>query len=291
VCRERVDRLRFGDQVDQRFACDEDHSGHGRARYMRVVENWVMSVLDAFRLDGRVAVVTGGNRGLGFAFARALEEAGARVAIAARDGGKNAEAAAALGALAVELDVTDPASVAAMAERVTGELGPIDVLVNNAGACFHRPALEVPEEEWRAVWDVNVDGLWHCSRVVGAQMIERRAGVIVNIGSISAMIVNRPQMQPAYNASKAAVHQLTKSLAAEWAPYGIRVNALAPGYTKTEMAPVDEPRFRRHWIEDAPMERYATPEELGPSLLYLASDASSFVTGSVLVVDGGYTLW
>jgi NAD(P)-dependent dehydrogenase (short-subunit alcohol dehydrogenase family) len=258
---------------------------------MRVVENRVMSMLDAFRLDGRVAVVTGGNRGLGFAFARALGEAGARVAIAARDAGKNAEAAAALGALAVEFDVTDPESVAAMAERVTGELGPIDVLVNNAGACFHRPALEVPEEEWRAVWDVNVDGLWHCSRVVGAQMVERRAGVIVNIGSISAMIVNRPQMQPAYNASKAAVHQLTRSLAAEWAPYGIRVNALAPGYTKTEMAPVDEPRFRRHWIEDAPMQRYATPGELGPSLLYLASDASSFVTGSVLVVDGGYTLW
>jgi NAD(P)-dependent dehydrogenase (short-subunit alcohol dehydrogenase family) len=250
-----------------------------------------MSVLDAFRLDGRVAVVTGGNRGLGYAFARALGEAGARVAIAARDAAKNVEAAAALDALGVELDVTDPTSVAAMVERVTEELGPIDVLVNNAGACFHRPALEVPEEEWRAVWDVNVDGLWHCSRVVGAQMVERRAGVIVNIGSISAMIVNRPQMQPAYNASKAAVHQLTRSLAAEWASYGVRVNALAPGYVKTEMSPVDEPRFRRHWIEDAPMERYATPEELGPSLLYLASDASSFVTGSVLVVDGGYTLW
>jgi NAD(P)-dependent dehydrogenase (short-subunit alcohol dehydrogenase family) len=213
------------------------------------------------------------------------------VAIAARDAAKNVEAAAALDALGVELDVTDPTSVAAMVERVTEELGPIDVLVNNAGACFHRPALEVPEEEWRAVWDVNVDGLWHCSRVVGAQMVERRAGVIVNIGSISAMIVNRPQMQPAYNASKAAVHQLTRSLAAEWAPHGVRVNALAPGYVKTEMSPVDEPRFRRHWIEDAPMERYATPDELGPSLLYLASDASSFVTGSVLVVDGGYTLW
>jgi NAD(P)-dependent dehydrogenase (short-subunit alcohol dehydrogenase family) len=250
-----------------------------------------VSVLDAFRLDDRVAVVTGGNRGLGFAFARALGEAGARVAIAARDAAKNEEAAASLGALAVDLDVTDPSSVEAMTERVTEELGPIDVLVNNAGTCFHRPALDVPADEWRAVWDVNVDGLWHCSRAVGARMVSRGRGAIVNIGSISAMIVNRPQMQPAYNASKAAVHQLTKSLAAEWAPHGVRVNALAPGYTKTEMAPVDEPRFRRHWIEDAPMQRYAMPDELGPSLLYLASDASSFVTGSVLVVDGGYTLW
>ena len=250
-----------------------------------------MSVLDAFRLDDRVAVVTGGNRGLGLAFARALGEAGAKVAIAARDEGKSAEVAEELGVRAVPLDVTDPASVDAMVERVTAELGPIDVLVNNAGTCFHRPALEVPEQEWRAVWEVNVDGVWRCARAVGAQMVDRGTGSIVNIGSISAMIVNRPQMQPAYNASKAAVHQLTKSLAAEWAPHGVRVNALAPGYTKTEMAPVDEPRFRRHWIEDAPMERYATPEELGPSLLYLASDASSFVTGSVLVVDGGYTLW
>ena len=250
-----------------------------------------MSVLDAFRLDGRVAVVTGGNRGLGFAFARALGEAGASVAIAARDEALNAKAAEELGALAVEMDVTSPESVEAMAERVTGELGEIDILVNNAGTCFHRSALEVPADEWRAVWDVNVDGLWHCSQAVGSRMVERGRGAIVNIGSISAMIVNRPQMQPAYNASKAAVHQLTKSLAAEWAPHGVRVNALAPGYTKTEMAPVDEPRFRRHWIEDAPMERYAMPDELGPSLLYLASDASSFVTGSVLVVDGGYTLW
>jgi NAD(P)-dependent dehydrogenase (short-subunit alcohol dehydrogenase family) len=250
-----------------------------------------MGVLDAFRLDEKVAVVTGGNRGLGGAFARALREAGARVAIAARDTERTARVAADLQALPVAVDVTDPDSVQAMVERVTAELGPIDVLVNNAGACFHRPALEVPADEWRQVWDVNVDGLWHCSRIVGAGMVERRSGVIVNVGSISALIVNRPQMQPAYNASKAAVHQLTKSLAAEWAPYGVRVNALAPGYVKTEMAPVDRPEFRRHWIEDAPMQRYATPEELGPSIVYLASDASSFMTGSVHVVDGGYTLW
>jgi NAD(P)-dependent dehydrogenase (short-subunit alcohol dehydrogenase family) len=174
---------------------------------------------------------------------------------------------------------------------VSSELGPVDVLVNNSGVCFHRPALEVPDDEWRAVWEVNVDGVWHCSRAVGAQMVERGTGVIVNVGSISAEIVNRPQWQPAYNASKAAVHQLTKSLAAEWAPSGVRVNAIAPGYVKTEMAPVDDPRFRPRWVEDAAMQRAAVPEEIAPSVLYLASDASSFMTGSVLVVDGGYTVF
>ena len=250
-----------------------------------------MTVLDSFRLDNKVAVVTGGNRGIGMALARALGEAGARVAIAARDAARSEAVAGELGALAVTTDITDGASVDAMLETVTAELGPVDVLVNNSGTCFHRPALDVPDEEWRAVWDVNVDGLWRCSRVVGRQMVERGTGSIVNIGSISAQIVNRPQWQPAYNASKAAGHQLTKSLAAEWAPHGVRVNALAPGYIKTEMAPVDDPHFKPRWIDDAPMQRYALPEELGPSIVYLASDASAFMTGSVLVIDGGYTLF
>jgi NAD(P)-dependent dehydrogenase (short-subunit alcohol dehydrogenase family) len=255
-----------------------------------------MAVLDAFDLSGKVAMVTGGNTGLGEAFAKALAEVGAKVALAARTR-KRSEAVAteirALGgeAMAVDLDVKDPDQVERMLGEVTERSGPVDILVNNAGVCYHRPAAEVPREEWLDTFEVNVHGLWYCAQTVGKQMIERGGGVIINIGSISAMIVNRPQWQPAYNASKAAVHQLTKSLAAEWAPYNVRVNALAPGYVKTAMAPVDRPEFRQHWIEDAPMKRYAMPEELGPSLVYLASDASSFMTGSVLVVDGGYTLW
>ncbi len=240
----------------------------------------------------RVAIVTGGTRGIGEAISVALSGAG--VTVAANYAGNEEKARAfsdRTGIKSYKWDVGDFDACAAGVAQVEAELGPVDVLVNNAGVSYHRPALEVPDDEWRSVWDVNVDGVWHCCRAVGAQMIERGTGAIVNVGSISAEIVNRPQWQPAYNASKAAVHQLTKSLAAEWAPHGVRVNALAPGYVKTEMAPVDDPRFRPRWIEDAPMQRAASPEEIAPSVVYLASDASSFMTGSVLVVDGGYTLF
>ena len=255
-----------------------------------------MSILDNFSLAGKRALVTGGNRGLGLAFVRGLAEAGADVAFVARDAVRNASAvgtlaAAGVAAKAFEVDlVSDDGPAQALAGAVD-RLGGIDILVNNAGIAVHRPALEIADQEWDCVLDVNVRSLWRMCRAAGAYMKDEGGGSIINIGSISSLIVNRPQWQASYNASKAAVHQLTKSLAAEWAAYNIRVNALAPGYVKTEMAAVDEPQFRQHWIEDTPMKRYALPEEIAPSVVYLASDASSFMTGSVVVIDGGYVLY
>jgi NAD(P)-dependent dehydrogenase (short-subunit alcohol dehydrogenase family) len=255
-----------------------------------------VAVLDTFSLAGKVSVVTGANRGIGRALVTALAEAGSDVVLLVRDAEAGARTKAEVEQLGVRAhvvtaDVTHPDEVQRAVEESVAALGRVDVLVNNAGYCVHRPALEVTPEEWSSVMDVNVTGVWNCAQAFGRVMVAQGSGAIINIGSISAQIVNRPQQQPGYNASKAAVHQLTKSLAAEWAPMGVRVNALAPGYTKTEMAPVDSPEFRRHWIEDAPMQRYALPEELGPSVVFLASAASGFITGEVLVIDGGYTLF
>jgi NAD(P)-dependent dehydrogenase (short-subunit alcohol dehydrogenase family) len=255
-----------------------------------------MTVLDRFDLTGRTAVVTGSTRGLGRAFAQALAEAGANVVIVGRDLGQ-AEAVSAelrgLGAasIGVAADVTVRSDVERLLERTVDAFGRADILVNNAGVCIHKPAVEVTDDEWRHVMGVNVDGLWMASQVFGRHMIAEGGGTMVNIGSMSGSIVNRPQWQPAYNTSKAAVHHLTRSLAAEWAPHNVRVNALAPGYMHTDMAPIDDPRFRRYWIDDAPQQRAGEADELGGAIVFLASDASSFMTGSVLTIDGGYSVF
>lgn len=255
-----------------------------------------MNVLDSFSLAGRTAVITGANRGIGRALALALAQAGADVATLVRDPSGAAETLAEIRdtgrrASAHAADVTDRPSLRRAREEVLAEYGRVDVLVNNAGACIHRPAFEVTDDEFDHVVDINLGGVFKASQVFGEAMAEAGGGSIVNIGSISAQIVNRPQWQPAYNASKAGVHQLTKSLAAEWAPHRIRVNAIAPGYVKTEMAPVDDPAYKPRWIDDAAQQRYALPAEIGPTLIYAASDASAFMTGSVIVIDGGYTLF
>jgi NAD(P)-dependent dehydrogenase (short-subunit alcohol dehydrogenase family) len=254
-----------------------------------------MAVLDTFSLTGRTALVTGATRGLGRAFARAIAEAGGDVVVHGRDAAAAEEVRAEIESIGrtahvVLGELTSRASVDAVVSQALERAGSIDVLVNNAGTCVHRPALQVTDDEWSQVIDTNLTALWRVSQAVGAHMVERGSGSIVNVGSISGMIVNRPQWQPAYNASKAAVHQLTKSLAAEWAPRGVRVNAVAPGYVKTDMAPVDDPQFHRFWVEDAPQQRYAMPDEISPAVVFLASDAASFMTGSVLVIDGGYTV-
>jgi NAD(P)-dependent dehydrogenase (short-subunit alcohol dehydrogenase family) len=255
-----------------------------------------VAVLDTFRLSGKVALVTGGARGIGAALAQALAEAGADVAITTRDPARIEPALARLRetgvrAIALDTDVTDADAVKSMVEHVTAELGAIDVLVNNAGISIGAPALETTDDAWNLVVDTNLTGVWRCCREVGKQMVARGTGSIINIGSMSAMIVNRPRWQPAYLASKAAVHQLTKALAAEWAPHGVRVNALAPGYILTEQSPVDQPEYQPWCVEPAAMRRYGLPEELGPATVFLASAASSLMTGSIIVIDAGYTLF
>jgi NAD(P)-dependent dehydrogenase (short-subunit alcohol dehydrogenase family) len=255
--------------------------------------------LEMFRLPGRVAVVTGGARGIGLACVEALAEAGARVIIADHDpalaeDGRKAVRAKGFDADIAIMDVTDSARVAKVADELVSRHGRVDILVNSAGiARSETPAERVTDEHWLNVLDVNVNGTFWCCRAFGNHMLKAKSGAIVNIGSMSGFIVNKPQEQSYYNASKAAVHHLTKSLAAEWGARGVRVNAVAPTYVATPLNEFvkSKPAMYDAWIGGTPMARLGKVEEIASVVLFLASDAASLMTGSIVLADGGYTCW
>jgi len=254
--------------------------------------------MERFSLQGKVAVVTGGGQGLGKVFCQAFAEAGADIVVAeinAETGPQTVEVIKGMGrrALFAQTDVRSTQSVQAMTDAALNEFGHIDVLMNNAGIVKWAEAENVAEEDWREVIDVNLNGLFFCAQAVGRHMLERGTGSIVNIASMSGAIVNKPQAQASYNSSKAAVMHLTKSLACEWAARGVRVNAIAPGYMGTDMAKpfFEDPQYGGVWIPMIPMNRPGEPEELGGVAIFLASDASSYMTGATVFVDGGYTCW
>ena len=257
-----------------------------------------MNILEQFRLDDKVAIVTGGAMGLGQAMATALAQAGANIVIAdIREDVAEATATTIreteqVKTTALKVDVTNPDDVQKMVDDVVEEYGKIDILINNAGMTINEKAEDMTYEQWNKVINLNLNGVFLVAQAVGRQMIKQGYGSIVNTSSMSGLIANKPQEQCSYNASKAGVIMLTKSLAMEWSKYNIKVNTIAPGYMKTELT---KPFFEQggamidDWMGFTQMGRPGLPEELGGIVVYLASDASSFAQGSVFTIDGGYT--
>ncbi len=245
-----------------------------------------------FSLSGKHALVTGAGRGIGLEIARTLRGAGATVTVAdfLEDIGRTA--AGELGGAFVQVDVRDPSSAEQMMVQAEG-VAPVDILVNNAGIAVNVAAEDASDDDWLNVMNVNLNGVFWCCRAAAKRMLARQAGAIVNIASMSGVIANKPQPQAAYNTSKAGVIMLTKSLAAEWAERGVRVNAVSPGYIGTEMTKLgmNNEDWHRQWLEMTPMGRVGEPADIAHAVLYLASDAARFATGTNLIVDGGYTAW
>lgn len=258
-----------------------------------------MSVIDRYRLDGDTAIVTGGNRGIGYAISEGFAEVGANVVVANRDAESGEQAAAEIAettgadTLAVPTDVRDTESVQEMVEMTLDRFGDVDVLVNNAGVALTTPAEEKALSEWQKTIDINLTGAYRCAKYAGQTMIDGDGGSIVNISSMSAFIANYPQRHVDYQASKAGLEGMKTQLASEWAEYGIRVNNINPGYILTDILEkqfADDRGLKDIWEGEMLQDEIAPPEDIAPLAVYLASDASSYLTGESICIDGGYTV-
>jgi NAD(P)-dependent dehydrogenase (short-subunit alcohol dehydrogenase family) len=252
-----------------------------------------------FDLSGRRAIVTGASQGLGEAMALALAEAGADVALVVDKNIVGAEKVAdrikSLGrrSLAIRADVSKSSDVAQMVEKAITEFEHLDLLVNNAGINKHEPAEEMSEQTWNAIIDVDLTGVFLCSKAVSRDMIRRKTGNIINVGSVSGQVTHAHNDQAHYYSAKAGIIMLTKALAAEWAEYNIRVNCISPGLFRTPLIDKfleDHEDQHQLWIAHTPMRRIGEPHELSGAVVFLASDASSYMTGANLIIDGGYTI-
>lgn len=255
-----------------------------------------MSILDQFKLNGRVALVTGGNRGLGQQMALALAEAGADVALTSRDQERADEAAAAIAQATgrnvrgYACDVSSSTETMALVERVIAELGGLHILVNNAGINIRGPIDKLTPEEFRQVLDTNVVGVWNVCRAAAGHLKEQGYGRVINIGSTLSVIALADRTP--YTSSKGAVLQMSRALALEWAPYGITVNTMLPGPFATEMnlPLMNDPEKYKEFIAKIPLGRWGNLDEIGGLAVFLASDAASFVTGAGVTIDGGWTV-
>ena len=254
------------------------------------------NILSLFKLDGEKAIVTGAGRGFGREISLGLAEAGADIAVVDLLLDESRETAAMvekLGRKAIVLqgDVSKEADVQRIVKEVALQFGKIDILVCNAGIVSWVAAEEMEFSTWQKLMDVNLNGVFLCCKWVGKEMIKQKKGSIINISSMSAYIVNVPQKQCHYNTSKAAVVHLTKSLAVEWAPYNVRVNVLCPGYIMTPLLKEADPEMLKKWIDISAQKRIPDPSELKGIIVFLASRAATYFTGSSIIADGGYSLW